>query len=200
MRAWRPKPLDHGANAGAGERSRTPDILLTGQALCQLSYTSVGAAGRNRTDYLPLTKRALGHLSFSGMVHRAGLEPARALAPSVLSRGCLPIPNHLCIVPPGRLERPRLATAGSQPTLSTLRFQHGGAVYCDTDEPFQRDRSGTVRSDTDNSCSRYRSHAGLVLALGPDVDEASKKLHNDPRTNARRTDQPCPVSDCGEPF
>ena len=54
-------------------------------------------------------------MSFSGVVHREGLEPSRACAPTVLSRGCLPIPNHLCMVPRAGLEPAR---AFAPPVLS----------------------------------------------------------------------------------
>lgn len=66
-----------------------------------------GADERTRTSCLRFTKAAHFQLCFIGMVHREGLEPSRACAPTVLSRGCLPIPNHLCMVPWAGLEPAR---------------------------------------------------------------------------------------------
>lgn len=72
--------------------------------------------GVSTTDPSSLRAYQLRH---SGMVPWAGLEPARAEAPTVLSRRCLPIPNHHGIVGVGGFAPPasRSRTARSPSEL-----------------------------------------------------------------------------------
>ena len=67
-----------GIPPGAGDRSRTNNLLITNQLLCQLSYTSrYGALGRNRTTDTGIFSPLLYLLSYQGinMAIRMGLEP-----------------------------------------------------------------------------------------------------------------------------
>ncbi len=67
---------------GAGDGTRTRDLLITNQLLYQLSYTSIcGALGRNRTTDTEIFSLLLYRLSYQGecelfaLVGLQGLEP-----------------------------------------------------------------------------------------------------------------------------
>ena len=70
--------LAHRKLSGAGEKNRTPNLLITSQLLCLLSYTSIfnGASERNRTTDTGIFSPLLYQLSYRGiMATRRGLEP-----------------------------------------------------------------------------------------------------------------------------
>ena len=62
---------------GAGDGTRTRNLLITNQLLCQLSYTSVaGASEWSRTTDTGIFSPLLYQLSYRGkMAIRRGLEP-----------------------------------------------------------------------------------------------------------------------------
>lgn len=97
--------------AGAGERIRTPDLLITNQPLCQLSYTSIFAGGMP-----PAMEKSGGSLPHTGLardgklameerrmsvrnsgagqlVEIAGLEPATLCLQGRCAPNCAIPPN-----------------------------------------------------------------------------------------------------------